>query len=239
MTELAYTDSRALIVRRKMDEAWKARDVSLTLEMPGECELAPTIFIARRYGGTGASTLAAILELLLQQDVLIIEVGGNTCPAFKARSSELHAHFPSNDDGRIHHAMDLRFANASRVVIIEFEPSLYKETLQVADRLSLRNNGVGPMLFYLLGPHETDPPYAKNAVGKGLEEPFVYRQARQRVFSDEDRAATLPWLDPSITRASWTGNLGLEQAIAQCPGTWTLQDTRLNLENFANSVLRR
>tara|TARA_R110002072_G_scaffold302681_1_gene487273 strand:- start:24334 stop:25056 length:723 start_codon:yes stop_codon:yes gene_type:complete len=227
------------ILRQKMDEQWKATTSVLTIHHPPDASVAPTIFVAKRYGGTGASMGALILEFLLQQEALIIEVGGNRCPAFKQRPPDRHAHFSSNGSDPIAPALDLRLAHPGRVAILEFEPALYARTLDIAQTYTSVAGAGPPMLVYICRQQEAAPRFAHNAQARGLGEPVVLREARQRVGDITPDQLPLPWLADAITNTIWDEGVGLEEALRRCSGSWTLQETRLNLGRFLNALLER
>ncbi|MBX7502176.1 hypothetical protein K3181_12055 [Qipengyuania sp. YG27] len=237
--QLAKIDPAAMALREALDAKWVDKTAVLTVNHPSGSVLAPTIIIARRAGGTGASMLALVLEFLLQHKALIIEVGGNRCPAFKHRSPENHRHFQSQDADRIAHAMDARLDHPGRIAILEFEPALYRDTLPVACRLAEMEPLCPPMLFYIACRNESSPLFAEKAAQRGLNELFMCRQAEQRCEPQSDEFLVLPWLDQAITGPLWREGITLPEAITRCRGVWTKEETRVNLEAFVEAILKR
>ena len=238
-SEIVKSDPAARVLREKLDEKWAANAPVLAIdEGPGHA-LASTIILAKRYGGTGTSTLALILEFLMRQEALIIEIGGNRCPALSNRGEGRHAHFSSHDEGRIEHAMDLRLAHPGRAAILEFEPALYTETLNIAAKMSELDAGFAPTIFYVCARHEWQPRYEKNAIARQIGQTFICHPAMRGLAAERQDGLHLPWLDRSITGALWTDSADLHDALAKCTGSWTLQETRHNLETFLKAILAR
>ena len=237
--EIVKVDPAAGILRQRMNEHWQASAPSLTIDHSPDAAVAPTIFIARRYGGTGASMAAIILEFLLRQQALIIEVGGNRCPAFAKRLPERHAHFTSNGSDPIEPALNLRLANPSRIAILEFEPALYTRTLDIAQTYASLAAVRPPMLFYICRQHETAPRFAQNAQHKGLDEPIVLSEARQRTGDTAPDQLPLPWIAETVIATIWNEGAGVEEALSRCTGNWTSQETRLSLEKFFTAIQER
>lgn len=235
--ELINSDPRAVAVRAELQKRWNQNTAILTLNSSDGALLAPTMFVVGKGGGTGRSTLGLTLEFLMQGEALIIEVGGNRCPAFRHRTPDRHMRFPSRDPDRIERALDARMAAASKVAIIEFEPALYKETIGIAARFQAALGRSSLMLFYVAGRHEAAPVYPAKAKNNGLEEVFVCRQASEGPPRREPNFLQLPWLLPDIMHAMHADGASLADALAGCAGMWTQMETRDNLKGFAEAVL--
>lgn len=237
--EITKFDPSGRSLRERLGEQWRSNAPVLVMEDTPESAIASTIMLAKRYGGTGTSMLALILEFLMQQEALIIEVGGNRCPVFSGRAEGRHAHFAMSDCNRINEAMDLRLAHPGRVAILEFEPALYTETLRIAGKLVDLDAGLVPTIFYVCAQHEADPLYEKNALAMKIDQTFICQQAVQTPASRSSEKLVLPWLDKSIIKALWDGAGDLEAALEQCQGSWTFQETRLSLESFFKALAGR
>ena len=236
-SEITTFDPAAALLREKLAQKWRSNAPVLVMEDAPESTLASTIILAKRYGGTGTSTLALVLEFLMRQEALIIEVGGNRCPMFRGRGEDLHAHFPMSYGNRINDAMDLRLAHPGRVAILEFEPTLYTETLRIAKNMITLDAGLIPTVFYVCARHEADPLYAKNALASKIDQTFICQEAVQNPAAHGAGKLILPWLDRSIMKILWAGAGNLQTALEQCRGSWTLQETRLNLEQFYKTLV--
>lgn len=238
-SDIVKVDPAARSLREKLDEKWETNPSVLAIDDGPPGTLASTIILAKRYGGTGTSTLALILEFLMRRQALIIEIGGNRCPALSHRAEDRHAHFSSHDEGRIEHAMDLRMAFPGRAAILEFEPALYTETLNLAGKMTDLDAGFAPTIFYVCGHHESQPRYEKNAIARQIAHTFICHPATRGLATEKSDKLALPWLDTSITEALWGDCADLGDALRKCTGSWTLQETRHNLETFLKAILAR
>lgn len=236
-SEITTFNPAAALLREKLAEKWWSKAPVLVMDDASESGLASTIMLAKRYGGTGTSTLALILEFLMRQEALIIEVGGNRCPMFRGRSEDLHAHFPISDGNRINEAMDLRLAHPDRVAILEFEPALYTDTLRIAKDMISLDAGLLPTIFYVCARHEADPLYERNALANKIDQTFICQQAVQCPAAPNADRLVLPWLDKSIMEFLWAGAGDLQTSLEQCRGSWTLQEARLTLEQFYKALV--
>lgn len=231
------SDPRAVTIRAKVNKRRNEQAAVLQLHRNKEELLAPTIFLVRKAGGGGGSTLALILENLMKTDCLIIEVGGQRCPAFKDRPVDRYQHFLSRDVDRVDHALDARIDAASKVAIIEFEPALYRETIPVAARFK---EGFAPsrlLVFYVAGRYENNPQYRIKAKNAGVSPLFMCRQADQIEQPREDGFLRLPWLSSQIQNGMHAERKTLSEALAASPGIWTQAQTITNLDSFATAIL--
>ena len=128
-------------------------------------------------GGTATSTLALVLEFQMRQEALIIEIGGNRCPALGNRGEGGHAHFSSHDEGTIEHTMDLRLAHPGRAAILEFELAPYTETLNLAAKMSELDAGFAPTIFHVCAKHKLQPRYEKNAIARQIGQTIICHSA--------------------------------------------------------------
>lgn len=237
--ELVERDPRALAVRAEIQKRWNDRTAILKLDPSHGALVAPTMFLAGRGGGGGRSTLGLELEFLTDTEALIIEVGGNRCPAFRNRSADRYMHFPSRDPDRVERALDARMNAPSKVAIIEFEPALYKATIGIAEDFQALLGRSNLMLFYVAGRHEAAPAYGAKAAQRGLGEVFMCREAMQRPPRGENGFLQLPWLPYDIVNAMHADGATLADALGSRAGLWTQQVTRLNLQRFAEAILQR
>ena len=236
-SDLVRSDPRAVALRDELQRRWNANTAILELRQNENASVASTIFSVGRSGGSGLSTLSLTLEFMTGSEALIVEVGGNRCPAFRDRPPERHLHFSSRDPDRIDRALDARFDAAGKVAIIEFEPALYRETIDVAANFEAMLGQSNLMVFYVAGRHEEDPAYRAKARECGLREVILCRQAVQTATARDAGFVPLPWLHHDIMHSMHAGCATLAEALDQCTGLWTQMEARGRLENFAHAIL--
>lgn len=234
--QLVTVDAATLALRQDLERQWDHETAFLTLDPSGKAHIAPTIFLAKRGGGTGASTFCLVLEYLLAVEALIIEVGGNSCAAFRDRGPDRHRHFASREQDRVGKALNARLDNAGRIAILEFEPSLFRDTVKIAASMKAIVDGATVILFYLTSRHETASSYRQKALENGLHQVFMCQQPTR--VPDHRTAETiyLPWLDPDILDPMHAEALSLQDSLRKCSGLWTKGEARLNLAAFANTI---
>ncbi|MEL7691473.1 hypothetical protein [Citromicrobium bathyomarinum] len=236
-SDLVRSDPRAVALRDELQRRWNANTAILELRQNENAAVAPTIFAIGKGGGQGLSTLALTLEFMTGSEALIIEVGGNRCPAFRNRPPERHLHFSSRDPDRIDRALDARFNAPGKVAIIEFEPALYRETIEVAANFEAMLGQSNLMVFYVAGRHEEDPAYRVKAKASGLREVIFCRQAVQSPAGRDAGFVPLPWLHHDIMHSMHAGCANLAEALDKCAGLWTQMEARGRLESFAHAIL--
>lgn len=236
-SELVTSDRRAVALRAELQRRWNANTAILELRQNENAVVAPTILAIGKGGGHGLSTLALTLEFMTDSEALIIEVGGNRCPAFRNRPPERHLHFSSRDPDRIDGALDARFNAAGKVAIIEFEPALYRETINVAANFEAMLGQSNLMVFYVAGRHEEDPAYRAKAKERGLREVIFCQQAVQASTGRHAGIVPLPWLHHDIMHSMHAGCATLGEALDECTGLWTQMEARSRLESFAHAIL--
>lgn len=236
-SNLVISDDRSDKLRDELRRRWDSNTKPLVPSDKEDALVAPTFFVVGKGGGTGRSTLALTLEFLMRQEALIIEVGGNRCPAFRNRPLELHRHFTSRDPDRIDRALDARFEAASRVAILEFEPALYRETIEIAANFRNAASHSNLMVFYVAGRHEEQPAYRARAKERELHRVIFCRQAVQLARRRDANFVFLPWLHQDITHSMHAGCATLSQALDQCSGIWTQTEARGRLAGFMQAIL--
>ena len=232
------TDANAVALRENTDRSWKRRVEELKAIKDIDGKLGPTIVLSRRQGGTGASTLALELDYIFTLDALIIEIGGNRCAAFKGRSPDHHRHFSSYNEDYINQALDLRLAHASRVTILEFEPTLFRQSLDIASKLTSRFPGSWVSLFYLAGRYEVEPKFPAKAAEMGFAKVLQCCLLQPGQQYAENGVIRLPWFDHRIMSAIHYEQKSIEEAM-DCVGIWSREEARYELERFGANVRGR
>ena len=236
--QLTIQDANALALRDDMNRSLDDRVAQLDFKSGSGASVAPTILNVRRLGGVGGSVLNLTLEYLLKRPLLHIEIGGAPCPALKGRNDDEYLHFSSSDPERIDKALNARLRFASQPAVLEFEPALYQQTLDIATAFKRQVSPSSVIIFYIAGRHDPYPKYGVNAFNRGVGDVYLCRQASQSCEEDPDGLIKLPWIDEGIVSRMMRGALTLEDALKETDALWTANMTRTSLEAFGSAMWR-
>ena len=235
--EIAKHDAASLRIKGMMELRDLTRDRPFDAIMDDNLDIAPTIVLARRHGGVGASLACLQLEWLFKTDALIIEAGGNSNSAFRQRLPENFIHIPACEGDLIECAVNARFAAASRLVIIECAPAHYKETLDIFPAFAELAGSSHLVGLYIAGAQETSPKYPVIAESRGIGHVKLCRQANKGWREPGDEAISLPWFGPRIIAEIFAGERPLEGVLTDSLDLWSAESARREMQRFARQLV--
>lgn len=196
--------------------------------------LATTFFIARKRGGLGASTLMPILAHIIGGPVMFLEVGGVSSPIFRYLPPPRHAHFKSSDPERIVDAIDYRLQYSQTIAVFEFEPPLFKQTIDEAVQLS-QDFQCQIVLLYIAESGEVDPQFPENATRFGaqnvvvLGRPAMEKESRPNVIR-------IPSLPMELLTQLQSGKFDLTAELHALSGDYTKVRTAQKIAEFGKAL---
>lgn len=209
----------------------------LPVRISPDTGLAPTYLVSRHEGGVGASTLIAMLLPLLVNPFLI-EIGGNMPRALQSVAPADRARYESGDPDSYKNAIDRRLEVASRIAIIEFEQSLFREAVEVAQFLSGEGCRGAVTLMLVASKIDKKLGLLKHAKDSGIQEVIVFGQA---CLAKEERPGVIhiPVLPENIQNSLYEQKQGFADAVRARERLYTAHLFKASLQKFYREIEAR
>ena len=222
---------RALAIKSNQLIAGRHRPVEFDSPKGG---LAPTVFVVRKRGGLGGSTLLPVLEYVVDRPSLFFEVGGIKSAIFANLPAGQHIHFKSDDPDRIAHAIDRRMEFPEKLALLEFEPVLFKQAVDEAVTLTEEfQASVG--LFYIAARDEIAPKFRESAMRLGARQVVMLGQAALESEHRPD-VIRIPSLPKELLEKLQSGSSDLATSLNALAGEFTKVRTAKKLEDFGQAL---
>lgn len=223
---------RALAIKSNQLIATRHRLIEFDSPQGG---LAPTVFLVRKRGGVGSSTLLPILEYVIDRPSIFIEVGGIRSAIFANLPAGKHIHFKSGDPDRVAHAIDRRMEFPEKLALLDFEPVLFKQAIDAAVTLTEEfEASVG--LFYIAARDEIAPKFRERAMSLGVRQVVMLGQVAIETENRPD-VIRIPSLPKEVLEKLQRGSSDLTTLLNALTGEFTKVRTAKKLEDFAQALV--